>query len=214
MKLFDLVATFAFLHLNCNEFGRFRGAIEKEIFNVGAHMSKVIIDVRERDEYAIEHVEHSVNVPLSVFSNVAPGVLKQLEDRDILFMCHSGIRAAQARKLAAELGYHNEHTYDVYEGGLLQWMKDGKDVIKGNSKSKLSIQRQVQLIVGLLVIVFGVMGLYINPWYSIAGAAMGAGLFVAGATGYCLMAQMVGWMPWNKAAPQGESCAPCEQSVK
>lgn len=162
-------------------------------------MSDVIIDVRERDEYAIEHVEHSINVPLSVFPMVAPGVLKQLSDKKIMFMCHSGMRAAQAKKLAEGLGYNNEHVYDVYEGGITQWIKNGKDVIKGNSKAALPIQRQVQLVVGLLVIIFGVMGLMVDPWYSIAAAAMGAGLFLAGATGFCAMAMLVSWMPWNKA---------------
>lgn len=184
-------------------------------FLPGEYMSEVIIDVRERDEYAIEHVEHSVNVPLSVFSTVAPGVLKQLEDRKIMFMCHSGMRAAQAKTLASGLGYNNEHTYHVYDGGIMQWIKDGNPVLKGNSKSMLSLQRQVQIVIGLMVIVFGTMGMYVDPWYSVAAAAVGGGLFLAGATGYCLMAQMVGWMPWNKSAPQGgASCAPCENSAK
>ena len=177
-------------------------------------MSEVIIDVRERDEYAIEHVEHSINVPLSMFAMIAPGVLKQLSDRKIIFMCQSGIRAGQARTLAQNLGYNEEHSYDVYDGGLSQWIKDGRDVIKGNSKSMLSMQRQVQLIIGSMVMVFGVMGMYVNPWYSIAGAAVGCGLFLAGATGYCLMAQIVSWMPWNKSAPQGASCSPCENVAK
>ena len=180
---------------------------------MGENMSEVIVDVRERDEYAIEHVENSINVPLSVFSMVAPGVLKQLEDRKIIFMCHSGIRAGQAKNLAHGLGYDNEHTYDVYEGCLSQWMKDGNPVIKGNSKSMLSLQRQVQLVIGFLVILFGVMGFLVDPWYAVAGAAIGGGLFIAGATGYCLMAQIVSWMPWNKAAPQA-TCAPCENSAK
>ncbi len=180
-------------------------------------MSQVIIDVRERDEYAIEHVEHSINVPLSVFPMVAPGVLKQLEDREILFMCQSGLRAAQAKKLATGFGYNNEHTFEVYEGGISQWIKDGKEVIKGTSKSSLSLQRQVQLVIGSLVVVFGIMGWLLNPWYSLAAAAVGLGLFLAGATGYCLMAQIVSWMPWNRNKPAdqaGSSCAPCQSPAK
>ena len=42
-------------------------------------MSEVIIDVRERDEYELEHIEHSINVPLSSFSTVVPGVLPNLK---------------------------------------------------------------------------------------------------------------------------------------
>lgn len=178
-------------------------------------MSEVIVDVRERDEYAIEHVANSINVPLSVFSMVAPGVLTQLNDRKIIFMCRGGIRAAQAKTIASGLGFNNEHVYSVYEGGILQWIKNGNPVIKGNSKSALPLQRQVQLIIGFLVILFGVLGMLVNPWYSFAAAAVGGGLFIAGATGYCLMAQIVGWMPWNKSAPaQSETCTPCGQVSK
>jgi len=174
-------------------------------------MSEVIIDVRERDEYAIEHVKDSINVPLSVFSMVAPGVLNQLKDRQVMFMCHSGIRAAQAKVLAEGLGYQAEHEYSLYDGGLMQWIKGGGDVVKGESNSSLSMQRQVQLIIGFMVIVFGVMGMWVNPWYSVAAAATGVGLFLAGATGYCLMAQIVSAMPWNKSSSNGDSCIPCEK---
>ena len=174
-------------------------------------MGEVIIDVRERDEYAIEYIEGSINVPLSVFSMVAPGILNQLKDREIMFMCHSGMRAAQAKTLAEGLGYQAEHDYSLFDGGLMQWIKSGKEVVRGNSKSVLSLQRQVQLVIGLLVVVFGALGMWYNPWFSVAAAATGGGLFLAGATGYCLMAQIVGAMPWNKSTSSGVSCGAGEK---
>lgn len=172
-------------------------------------MSEVIIDVRERDEYAIEHVEHSINVPLSVFAMVAPGVLNQLKDKKIMFMCFSGIRATQAKSLASNMGFNAEHDYDSYNGGLKQWKVNGKDVIQGNSKSLLPLQRQVQLIIGGLVMTFGFLGMWYEPWFSVAAGATGLGLFLAGATGYCLMAQIVGMMPWNRGTSDAE-CTPCD----
>ena len=174
-------------------------------------MSEVIIDVRERDEYAIEHVKDSINVPLSVFNTVAPGVLNQQKDRKVVFMCHSGMRAVQAKTLAEGLGYNAEHEYSLYDGGLMQWIKNGNEVIKGNSNASLSLQRQVQLVIGLFVIVFGVLGMWYDPWFSVAAAATGAGLFLAGATGYCLMAQIVGAMPWNRSRANNAACIPCEK---
>ena len=171
-------------------------------------MSEVIIDVRERDEYAIEHVEHSINVPLSVFAMVAPGVLNQLQDRKIMFMCFSGIRANQAKSLASEMGFDAEHEYSSYDGGLKQWKSKGKNVIAGNSDAALPLQRQVQLIIGALVMIFGGLGMWYDPWFSVAAAATGLGLFLAGATGYCLMAQIVSMMPWNKTAKKSEN-TPC-----
>jgi len=165
----------------------------------GEIMSEVIVDVRERDEYAIQHVENSINVPLSVFGTVAPGVLNQLQDRKIVFMCHSGVRAEQAKNMAKGLGYNQEHEYACYDGGIVQWIKSGKDVVKGKSAGSMPLQRQVQLVIGFLVISFGVLGMWVNPWFSVAAAATGFGLFIAGATGYCLMAKFVAMMPWNKA---------------
>ena len=168
-------------------------------------MSEVIIDVRERDEYAIEHVQHSINVPLSVFAMVAPGVLNQLKDKKILFMCFSGIRAIQAKSLASNMGFNAEHEYSFFEGGLKQWKIDGHEVIQGDSKALLPLQRQVQLIIGALVMIFGGLGMWYEPWFSVAAAATGLGLFLAGATGYCLMAQIVGLMPWNRCK-SNEDC--------
>lgn len=172
-------------------------------------MSEVIIDVRERDEFAIEHVEHSINVPLSVFAMVAPGVLNQLKDKKIMFMCFSGMRAAQAKSLASNMGFNEEHEYLSFDGGLKQWKSEGRAVVAGNSQALLPLQRQVQIIIGGLVMTFGALGMWYEPWFSVAAAATGLGLFLAGVTGYCLMAQIVGMMPWNRSESNAE-CTPCE----
>jgi len=163
-------------------------------------MSRVIIDVRERDEYAEEHIEHSINVPLSSFATVAPGVLKAVEDREITFICHSGMRSAQAISLAKGMGYQNEHTYDSFDGGLLEWKKQGKPLISSskNQSSVLPINRQVQLLVGAIIVICAVIGGMGNPVWSYVAAAMGAGLFVTGATGSCAMGKVLAFMPWNK----------------
>ena len=102
-------------------------------------MSEVIIDVRERDEYELEHVEHSINVPLSSFSAVAPGVLTQLKEKQVVFMCHSGMRAKQAYELAKGLGFNDEHTYSTYDGGIMQWVKQGNPVLKKTGKKPLPL---------------------------------------------------------------------------
>ncbi len=41
-------------------------------------MAQVMIDVREHDEFASEHVDGAINIPLSTFSTMAPGVLSGL----------------------------------------------------------------------------------------------------------------------------------------
>lgn len=162
-------------------------------------MSEVIIDVRERDEFALEHVEHSINVPLSVFAMVAPGVLNQLKDKKIMFICFSGVRSEQAKNLASNMGFNEEHEYTTFDGGLKQWKSEGRNVVEGVSQNMLPLQRQVQIVIGLIVTATGALGVWYDHWFALLSALTGFGLFLAGATGYCLMAQIVALMPWNRS---------------
>jgi len=172
-------------------------------------MSDVIIDVREKDEFSIEHAENAINVPLSSFSSMAPGILNQLKDRKIMFMCRSGARAAQAMSIASQMGFNDAHTFSNYAGGILQWKKEGQTTIstKGN-KAPLPLIRQVQIVIGVLIISFGLMGALINPLFAYAAAAIGAGVLLAGATGFCALATMMSKLPWNRGdtKAQKEMC--------
>lgn len=163
-------------------------------------MSEVIIDVREHDEYENQHVKGSINVPLSKFSLMAPGVFNQLKDRKITFMCHSGARATQAREQAKGLGFNAEHEYEVYPGGIMAWIKAGNPVDKAG-KSPMPLIRQVQILMGLMVLTFVALGSLINPWFSALAAFIGAGMIFAGVTGDCAVAGAVARAPWNKADP-------------
>lgn len=163
-------------------------------------MSEVIIDVRERDEFDAEHVEHAINVPLSMFNSMAPGVLNHLRDRQIVFMCRGGARAAQALAQAQGLGFNDTHQYSVYPGGILQWIKEGRPVHKAG-KAPLPLIRQVQLIVGSLVTVFGALGVALHPIFAVGAVLMGLGLVMTGATGNCVLAAVLAKAPWNKANP-------------
>jgi len=164
-------------------------------------MSEVIIDVRERDEYEQEHVKNSINVPLSVFTTVVPGVLNQLRDREITFMCRSGARAAQAHEQAKGMGFNDAHTYKVYPGGILAWIESGNE-IQAAGKAPLPLMRQMQIIVGTLLVIFASLGAFVNPWFSVATIVFGGGLLMAGVTGNCAVAAMLARAPWNKADPK------------
>jgi len=161
-------------------------------------MTEVIIDVRERDEYELEHVKNSINVPLSAFSTVVPGVLNQLKDRKILFMCRSGMRAQQAFEQAKGLGFDDAHTYKVYPGGIMSWIEAGNEVQKAG-KSPLPLMRQMQIIMGLMFIIFASLGAFVDSTYSMVTIVFGAGLFYAGLTGNCAVAGALAKAPWNKA---------------
>ena len=163
-------------------------------------MTEVIIDVRERDEYQLEHVKNSINVPLSVFTTVAPGVLNQLKDREIIMMCRSGARATQAMEQAKGLGYNDAHTYRVYPAGIEGWKKQGGEV-QAAGKAPMPLMRQMQIIVGTLLVVFAGLGAFVNQWFSLATIVFGGGLLAAGVTGNCAVAAVLAKAPWNKADP-------------
>lgn len=81
----------------------------------------VLVDVRERDEYAAGHVPGSVNLPLSELEK-AP---QEIPDKDtVLFVhCRSGARSAQAVEELRQMGYtHAENIGGVmsYSGKLVR----------------------------------------------------------------------------------------------
>jgi rhodanese-related sulfurtransferase len=171
-------------------------------------MECAIIDVRERDEFDAEHIENSINLPLSELGRLAPGVLRQLEGKPVVIMCRSGNRATLALQQLQGLGKFNLSSLEVYKGGILEWKKQGKPTACAKA-GHLPILRQVQLIAGLLVITGAALAYFVNPAYIFLSAAVGAGLAFAGASGNCLMANMLVYMPWNKtnaAAPDSKGC--------
>jgi rhodanese-related sulfurtransferase len=155
----------------------------------------IMIDVRERDEFESEHIEDSINVPLSQFAMIAPGVLKSLQDRELVFMCRSGKRAALA--LSEAKGIRPSGNFSVFEGGILNWIEQGKPVIS-LKKVRLPLMRQVQIIAGFLVVIGTLLAWTQSiEWLALAGF-VGAGLMFAGITGFCGMAEILQKMPWNK----------------
>lgn len=170
-------------------------------------MTEVIIDVRERDEFEAEHVEHSINVPLSHFAAVAPGVLNQLRERDVVLFCRSGNRARLAADQLRQLGYSDKVAARVLEGGILEWKRQGKPTIQRKA-SHLPVMRQVQLVAGSVVLLSTVLGAFVSPAFLLVSGFVGAGLTVAGATGFCGLALLLAKMPWNSRLPstQEELC--------
>jgi rhodanese-related sulfurtransferase len=178
-------------------------------------MSEVILDVRERDEFEAEHVAHSINVPFSHFVSVAPGVLNQLTAREIVLLCRSGARAKLAEEQLRGLGFGDKVRARVYAGGILAWKSAGNPTITAK-KNHLPLMRQVQLAAGILILVSVALGLTVASGFFALTAFVGAGLSVAGATGFCGMAILLSKMPWNRVStlkeelcqvsPSGQQC--------
>lgn len=70
-------------------------------------MKRIIIDVREPDEYANGHVPGAINIPpqeLLAGSRKLSGVAK---DTELILYCNSGSRSAVAKNIMSMQGFSN-----------------------------------------------------------------------------------------------------------
>ncbi|MEQ9504895.1 MAG: rhodanese family protein [Hyphomonas sp.] len=151
-----------------------------------------LIDIREADEFAREHIPGAVSIPLS---GVERADVKLEAGRTAVFHCKSGMRTeANCAALSARV----DGDALLLDGGLDAWKKAGLPV-KDNAKAPLPMNRQVQITAGLLILIGVVLGALVHPaGYALAGF-VGAGLTFAGISGWCGMANVLAVMPWNKA---------------
>jgi len=151
----------------------------------------VLIDVREPDEYAREHIPGSRLVPLSGFD---PSDFPRDHEKIGVFHCNSGTRTEQAANQILQTGFAEIYHLD---GGIQGWKKAGLP-INLNRKMPISIMRQVQITAGSFVVLGVVLAVLISPWFMALSAFVGAGLVFAGTTGLCGMANFLAMMPWNQ----------------
>lgn len=152
----------------------------------------VLIDVREHDEHAREHILGARLAPLSAIDT-------HDFDRDrqkvAVFHCKSGMRTqASAARLLAQ-GFADAY---CLRGGIEAWKAAGFPV-HSNKKAPIEIMRQVQITAGSLVLLGVILGTLVHPVFYALSAFIGAGLTFAGATGWCGMALLLRAMPWNRA---------------
>ncbi len=151
-----------------------------------------LIDIREPDEFAREHVTGAVSLPLS---RLEAGHVALRSTTPVAFMCRTGMRTqSNCDRLAAHVG---EPAF-VLEGGLESWKKAGL-ATHADRKAPLEIMRQVQITAGAIVVLGAVLAATVNPAFIWLSAFIGAGLVFAGASGWCGMAKLLAAMPWNRA---------------
>ncbi|MEN6544143.1 rhodanese-like domain-containing protein [Parvibaculum sp.] len=122
----------------------------------------LVVDVRERGEFAREHIEGARNEPLSSLGRIEqpdPGAV-------IIYHCKSGMRTRASAKKLEEAA--NCEAF-ILEGGIDAWKATGLPVVKG-SGDEAAHQMQI---VGLSVVFIGVaLGMSVNPaFYALAAAA-------------------------------------------
>lgn len=151
----------------------------------------ILVDVREPDEYAREHIEGARNLPLSRLQEAALAIPL---GKSVVFHCRSGARTgSNAARLAAKTAPADAL---IVAGGLDAWKQAGLPVTQ-DRRQPLELMRQVQITTGSLVLIGVVLGTLVSPWLYGLSAFVGAGLMVAGITGTCGLASLLRLMPWN-----------------
>ncbi len=111
----------------------------------------------------------------------------------ILLVCQAGKRA----RMVADLLEPCRSDVTVLDGATAAWAAAGLPLVT-SVKSRFSLERQVRLIAGLLVLISVFLSLTVNRNWIFLTAAVGAGLTFAGLTDICMMASLLIRMPWNQ----------------
>jgi rhodanese-related sulfurtransferase len=163
-----------------------------------------LIDVRTPVEFREVHVEIARNIPLDQLDATALMQTRNgLTNEPLYLICRSGSRGQQACEKFLKAGFTN--VVNV-EGGTLACVEAGLPVVRG--KSAISLERQVRIAAGSLVLLGAVLGWVVHPAFIGLSAFVGAGLVFAGITDTCGMGMLLDRMPWNKCSQDfTSSCA-------
>jgi rhodanese-related sulfurtransferase len=153
----------------------------------------ILVDVRTRREFSARRAVGARNIPLDTIpATIASGKLPK--DVTICVLCEKGGRAAIAADHLLKAGHHNVH---VVTGGTEAWASEGLPV-EGTGRKSISIERQVRIGAGILVLTGVILGFLIHPAFFGLSAFIGAGLVFAGVTDWCGMGLLLARAPWNR----------------
>ncbi len=157
-----------------------------------------LIDVRTPVEFREVHIAFARNVPLDRLEPQALMTARNGTSQQPLYViCRSGNRANQACEKFVGAGFTN--VVNV-AGGTLAWEQAGLPVARG--KTAISLERQVRIAAGLLVLTGAALGYFVNLNWIGLSAFVGAGLVFSGITDTCGMGMLLARMPWNQVAQQ------------
>lgn len=150
-----------------------------------------LIDVRTPAEFREVHVTVARNTPLESL-NCGDVLAEHPTNAALYVICRSGSRGKQACEKFTAAGCTN--VVNV-EGGTMAWDQAGYPVVRG--KKAISLERQVRISAGFMVLAGSVLS-FVNPYWVGLSGFVGAGLMFAGITDTCGMGMILARMPWNQ----------------
>jgi rhodanese-related sulfurtransferase len=151
-----------------------------------------LVDVREAVEFAGKRVPGARHLALGRIEESCGSLPR---DRQLVLMCRSGRRSAQA---AERLGNHGFGSILQLRGGLEAWEAAGLET-EGDPGAPWPLERQVRLAAGALVLAGLGLSLVWPPAIGLSWF-VGAGLVFAGLTDWCGMGLLLARAPWNRVA--------------
>ncbi len=150
-----------------------------------------VLDVRTPGEFETTHIAGSYNVPLDLLREHRDEIRSHLDDQVVL-VCQSGQRAAQAEDALRTAGLGNVH---ILDGGIGAWETQGFAVNRG--ARRWDLQRQVRFVAGTIV-ALSILASILIPGFKWVAFVMGAGLSITAVTNTCLMGMMLAKLPYNR----------------
>lgn len=161
----------------------------KEFLDLQQQEKVKLVDIRSQQEHSRECIECAENIAVD---DIYDADIKP--DEIVVLHCQSGNRTKQA---AAKLTGLKAKKIYLLDGGITAWKQHKQPTVK-NLKEPLPIMRQVQIIVGFMVLLGVVLSFTISQYFALLSAFFGAGLLFAGLSGTCGMAIFLSFLPYNK----------------
>jgi rhodanese-related sulfurtransferase len=152
-----------------------------------------VLDVRTPGEFENAHIAGAYNVPLDLLREHRDEIIRYL-DEEVVLVCRSGQRAAQAEQTLRTEGLGNVH---ILDGGITAWEARGFAVNRG--PQRWDLERQVRLVAGSIVLT-SILGSIAAPRLKWVAAAIGGGLSFAALTNTCAMGMALSKLPYNRGA--------------
>lgn len=152
----------------------------------------ILIDIRESYEYSIEHVDGAISLPVNQLTLES---LPLAEGKKIVIQCHSG-NGQRSQTAYKKMIASNIEIYNV-AGGFAAWKRAKLPIVR-LKKSALSVERQLFLLIGILLLITSALTYFIDPLFILVIVGIACGLSYSAISGFCILNMLISKMPWNK----------------